>query len=73
MAEPIAFPFFTGGRKSASEKKRPLEKVCREEPYSNGLKFLEVLFKFTFLNLFYMDVFKWFSNVCNSLADYRNK
>ena len=73
MAEPIAFPFFTGGRKSASEKKRPLEKVCMEEPYSNGLKFLEVLFKFTFLNLFYMDVFKWFSNVCNSLADYRNK
>lgn len=52
MAELIAFPFFTGGRKSAAEKKRPLEKVCREEPYSNGLKFLEVLFKFTFLNLF---------------------
>ena len=73
MAELIAFPFFTGGRKSAAEKKRPLEKVCREEPYSNGLKFLEVLFKFTFLNLFYMDVFKWFSNVCNSLADYLNK
>lgn len=55
------------------KKKRPLEKVCREEPDSNGLKFLEVLFKFTFLNLFYMNVFKWFSNVCNSLADYRNK
>lgn len=73
MAEPIAFPFFTGGKKSAAEKKGPLEKVCREEPDSNGLKFLEVLFKFTFLNLFYMDVFKWFSNVCNSLADYRNK
>ena len=50
MAEPIAFPFFTGGRKSAAEKKGPLEKVCREEPDSNGLKFLEVLFKFTFLN-----------------------
>ena len=52
MAEPIAFLFFTGGRKSAAEKKGPLEKVCREEPYSNGLKFLEVLFKFTFFKSF---------------------
>ena len=69
----MLFHFLQAEENQPLKKKRPLEKVCREEPDSNGLKFLEVLFKFTFLNLFYMDVFKWFSNVCNSLADYRNK